>query len=414
MTDKGDLERLNEIEKDLATRRYWYTLSEDDMLVLCALARDGRRWREQERALGDANKACGEQKEDAMAQSHLERLGDIERVISNNYPCGHTWAMQAMEFLAPFVRRYLECAEAPGEVDAAMEAYNYAIKWTPRDVVKACIQAAGEWRKAHEPKAAERGDESAGECLNRLGDDTAKWAAEFRSTALRIGYSNMDEGWLIGWFANAIEHSSAVRMAHEQEIPDPTQTEFDALDGVRLINAMHAHGGDVAIEDVENILFADDKWRKAHEPKPEGDESEAFFDSLEAAGKSQLLGYILQELGCSDDLAGILPSIEALKTERDALRSHVEIMREALRPFANVAKCDIGIDESDSDLFRPMSSHNIAPRLQVGDLRRARAALGAAEEELSDELHPQLTEKQQRDRAWRLAGEIIRICNRDD
>jgi hypothetical protein len=40
--------------------------------------------------------------------------------------------------------------------------------------------------------------------LARLGLDGAKWAAEFRTTALRLGYSDMDEGWLIGWFANAI------------------------------------------------------------------------------------------------------------------------------------------------------------------------------------------------------------------
>jgi hypothetical protein len=47
--------------------------------------------------------------------------------------------------------------------------------------------------------------------LDRLGDDAAKWAAEFRKIAVKLGYSDMDEGWLIGWFANAIEHSWTVR-----------------------------------------------------------------------------------------------------------------------------------------------------------------------------------------------------------
>jgi len=47
--------------------------------------------------------------------------------------------------------------------------------------------------------------------LERLGDDAAKWASEFRKTAIKLGYSDMDEGWLIGWFANAIEHSTLVR-----------------------------------------------------------------------------------------------------------------------------------------------------------------------------------------------------------
>ncbi len=34
--------------------------------------------------------------------------------------------------------------------------------------------------------------------------DASVWAAEFRQIALGLGYSDMDEGWLIGWFANAI------------------------------------------------------------------------------------------------------------------------------------------------------------------------------------------------------------------
>jgi len=41
--------------------------------------------------------------------------------------------------------------------------------------------------------------------LARMGTSGAKWAEEFRATAKRLGYSDMDEGWLIGWFANAIE-----------------------------------------------------------------------------------------------------------------------------------------------------------------------------------------------------------------
>ena len=47
--------------------------------------------------------------------------------------------------------------------------------------------------------------------LNALGDDAAKWAAAFRQKAIKLGYSDMDEGWLIAWFANAIENSQDVR-----------------------------------------------------------------------------------------------------------------------------------------------------------------------------------------------------------
>lgn len=49
--------------------------------------------------------------------------------------------------------------------------------------------------------------------LNRLyaTDSAAVWAAEFRKTALELGYSDMDEGWLIGWFANAIETAKDIQ-----------------------------------------------------------------------------------------------------------------------------------------------------------------------------------------------------------
>lgn len=49
------------------------------------------------------------------------------------------------------------------------------------------------------------------ELLKACGDDASVWAAAFRQTAINLGYSDMDEGWLVTWFANAIEHSSDVR-----------------------------------------------------------------------------------------------------------------------------------------------------------------------------------------------------------
>jgi len=53
----------------------------------------------------------------------------------------------------------------------------------------------------------------------------------------------------------------------------------------------------------------------------------------------------------------------------------VKALVEALKPFALVAEHDIGESETDSDLFRPMEGkYARAPRLTVGDLRRARAA----------------------------------------
>lgn len=58
-----------------------------------------------------------------------------------------------------------------------------------------------------------------------------------------------------------------------------------------------------------------------------------------------------------------------------ALAAEVLQLREALRPFAAVAEHDIGDDETDGEAFRPMQFLNRAPKLTVGDLRRARAAL---------------------------------------
>ena len=47
--------------------------------------------------------------------------------------------------------------------------------------------------------------------LAACADDAAKWAAAFRQHAVKLGYSDMDEEWLIGWFANAIERADDER-----------------------------------------------------------------------------------------------------------------------------------------------------------------------------------------------------------
>lgn len=58
--------------------------------------------------------------------------------------------------------------------------------------------------------------ETDGQLLQRLGDDASKWAAEFRRVAIHLGYSDMDEGWLTGWFTNAIEHSEITRRERDK------------------------------------------------------------------------------------------------------------------------------------------------------------------------------------------------------
>lgn len=47
--------------------------------------------------------------------------------------------------------------------------------------------------------------------LDYCGDSGMRWAEAFCHTAKKLGYSDMDEDWVFGWFANAIEHSTDVR-----------------------------------------------------------------------------------------------------------------------------------------------------------------------------------------------------------
>ena len=60
--------------------------------------------------------------------------------------------------------------------------------------------------------------------LGRIGTDGAKWAAEFRRIAIGLGYSDMDEGWLIGWFANAIEAGRDAGRAESAAVPWSSMT----------------------------------------------------------------------------------------------------------------------------------------------------------------------------------------------
>ncbi len=48
--------------------------------------------------------------------------------------------------------------------------------------------------------------------LETCGTDAARWATAFCQHARKLGYSPMDEAWVTGWFANAIEHSTDLRM----------------------------------------------------------------------------------------------------------------------------------------------------------------------------------------------------------
>ena len=51
-----------------------------------------------------------------------------------------------------------------------------------------------------------------GEKLAYMGTDAAKWAAEFCKVARDLGHGDLDEGWVLGWFACAIEAGRGASM----------------------------------------------------------------------------------------------------------------------------------------------------------------------------------------------------------
>lgn len=54
-------------------------------------------------------------------------------------------------------------------------------------------------------------EEAAAEIYEKCRDRANEWAAAFVRTAKRIGAGDIDEGWMIGWFANAIECADFAR-----------------------------------------------------------------------------------------------------------------------------------------------------------------------------------------------------------
>jgi hypothetical protein len=67
---------------------------------------------------------------------------------------------------------------------------------------------------------------------------------------------------------------------------------------------------------------------------------------------------------------------DAAYARGEALEAQLVEARKALEPFAKVAEQDIGADEDDTDCWSPMRSpYNRAPRIRVGDMRCAAAAL---------------------------------------
>jgi len=72
-------------------------------------------------------------------------------------------------------------------------------------------------------------------------------------------------------------------------------------------------------------------------------------------------------------------SHDALSDRIAEQEKRIKTLEDALVPFATVMDNDIGEDEADGDMFKPMITRNRAPRLIIFDFRRARAALNGGD-----------------------------------
>lgn len=83
-------------------------------------------------------------------------------------------------------------------------------------------------------------------------------------------------------------------------------------------------------------------------------------------------------LGAGALAEAILPFItRAISSQSE----RIAVLEAALRPFAKAAEHDIGSTETDADIFQQMGQYNRAPKITVGDMRRARSALAPLGEE---------------------------------
>lgn len=106
--------------------------------------------------------------------------------------------------------------------------------------------------------------------LEYMGTDASRWAASFNAMAEHLGYSKMDEGWLIGWFANAIERA-------KQSVTRP-----DPLRRLQAFLSMAKKEADRQIRDIRS--------RQSRRPSRLQLEGESFYDK----GKIAAYGYVQQ------------------------------------------------------------------------------------------------------------------------
>ncbi|GEM_PF-3163603 len=246
-------------------------------------------------------------------------------------------------------------------------------------------------------------DELPGDFLARVGMDGALWADGFRKMALKLGYSDMDEGWLIGWFCNAVmagyDHAQRrfdPALATREEAPaellsDPQQLEAVAEAIKSACVAWHEARG----ENPFNVLYhgawcgsfphqtGPERWtftvpamEKAiaaylRAQPPAREDAQPVAKVVSAHGDPEAFGE--REIEVLQDLKRI-PYNTLLYTHPtpDALRAAVE----ALEPFARAAR---GLSSRWAD--HQTHWQGATSPIAVEDLRRADQALAALQAE---------------------------------
>lgn len=224
-------------------------------------------------------------------------------------------------------------------------------------------------RPADPPAPEQGGDHD--DLLSRA-DEAYKWATAEND------HINPE---LVGELCEALRDAEA-RIAELEGGLREIEPYLDAI--VDFASTISEHDGNRIAALVRAILSGTDPV-----PSPDVGENWREFDSWSVTAQAAYLtGRFLAVLRTDRENGweeGFSETI--LRKAQEPLRRAIEHWRtspdvgeaiEALAPFAAVAEHDIGNDEDDSDWFRPMDGrNNRAPRLQVGDLRRAMRALAS-------------------------------------
>lgn len=170
--------------------------------------------------------------------------------------------------------------------------------------------------------------------LEYCADDAQKWAEAFCAHAAKYYSIKLDEGWTLGWFANAIEHSTDVR-ARRTKSPFPSDSYVLFKDGDRwcatrldFVNLVESRAGFGATENAAIDALEREENKAAYpaediaivqRPVPVQDESGS--SGVEINGAPELLGYKGKEFRAMSSLYVASPIAPGQRDAIDLVRA---------------------------------------------------------------------------------------------